>query len=385
MKIFFVTVFPNQNSIHAKDTGVGSYTYMLAEEMQKKQEINTIEIWAQKGKDLLDYTLQKITVKRVWDKNILGVFSLVKKIIFERPGVIHIQHEFNLFGGILAAVFSPLIVITARLCRSKVITTMHGGFSLGHIDKQFVVENGSSIPPVFIKLGFRIIFGIFAYCSHEIIVHESWQKDDLIQEYFVNRDKINVIPHGVVEYPHIADNAREVLSIPPAKKVFLFMGFASAYKGLEEMYDHYKEFITKPENKDTLLIIGAGKSPRMEGLPQYESWYKNLQDLYTTLGDSVRWVGFIPGEEISLYYNAADVVVFPYSRRLAASGPMAIAISYEKDLVLSSILQGNTQYAIDFYHTQKTDILKINRIWSKVSNQTLALYKKYYENFTSNK
>ena len=44
-------------------------------------------------------------------------------------------------------------------------------------------------------------------------------------------------------------------------------------------------------------------------------------------------------EDIAYAYSVADRVLFPYSRRLAASGPMALAIGYEKDIVVSSILQ----------------------------------------------
>lgn len=68
-------------------------------------------------------------------------------------------------------------------------------------------------------------------------------------------------------------------------------------------------------------------------------WYRDLEERFTSLGESVRWVGFIPSLDIGLYYSATDAVVFPYSRRLAASGPMALAIGYEKDIILSSILK----------------------------------------------
>lgn len=68
------------------------------------------------------------------------------------------------------------------------------------------------------------------------------------------------------------------------------------------------------------------------------NWYNKLQKDFESLGDSIQWLGFIDGSMISAYYSAADVILFPYSRRLAASGPMALAIGYEKDIVLSSIL-----------------------------------------------
>jgi hypothetical protein len=71
----------------------------------------------------------------------------------------------------------------------------------------------------------------------------------------------------------------------------------------------------------------------------YQSWYNGLKEKFQSLGKAIYWLGFVDGNMISLYYSAADAVLFPYSRRLAASGPMAIAIGYEKDIILSSILQ----------------------------------------------
>ena len=73
-------------------------------------------------------------------------------------------------------------------------------------------------------------------------------------------------------------------------------------------------------------------------------WYDDLQQKFETLGESVQWLGFIDGQDIPLYYSSCDAVLFPYSRRLAASGPMAIAIGYERDIVLSSILRGESDY-----------------------------------------
>lgn len=79
------------------------------------------------------------------------------------------------------------------------------------------------------------------------------------------------------------------------------------------------------------------------------------------------WIGFIDGADIASYYSAADAILFPYSRRLAASGPMAIAIGYEKDIVLSSIMKGENNYVFDFEDLKNTYDIKKERTWEKVA------------------
>jgi glycosyltransferase involved in cell wall biosynthesis len=101
---------------------------------------------------------------------------------------------------------------------------------LREIDRVFVEENGKRLPPWIIKLVFRYIFGLFSLFSHRIIVHESFQKDQLIHEHFVSADKVVVIPHGVPENPIIQEKAREYFSLPGDQKIFLYMGFAARYK-----------------------------------------------------------------------------------------------------------------------------------------------------------
>jgi hypothetical protein len=105
-------------------------------------------------------------------------------------------------------------------------------------------------------------------------------------------------------------------------------------------------------------------------------WYDDLQQRFATLGESIQWLGFIDGRDIPLYYSACDAVLFPYSRRLAASGPMAIAIGYERDIILSSILQWETIYSLDLDERIDTREMKKERGWSKIAEKTLDIYHK---------
>jgi glycosyltransferase involved in cell wall biosynthesis len=370
-KIVLITPFPNPQDVHAKNTGVGSYSFLLVQELRKQMEV---EVWAQKGESLQDFTESNLSVKRVWNKGVAGIFAIIKKLWVARPDIIHVQQELNIFGGTLAVVLSPTLFIIARILGVEVVTTMHGGFGLQNVDAVFVKENGYTLPPFVIKIAMFLIFGLIAHASNKIIVHEEWQKDELHKDYFVNKKKIFVIPHGVPDSVEIVPRAKEKLGIDNDKKVFLYMGFAARYKGLPELLDCYKNFISSDENKNSLLIVGAGPAPRLEEDKAYMDWYNNLKTEYEKLGDFVRWVGFIPSDQIATYYSGADSVLFPYSRRLAASGPMAIAIGYEKDIVLSSILKGVSIFHFNLNDVQKTKEMKKERTWATVTKETSRIY-----------
>ncbi len=381
-KLILITPYPNHDDVHGGTTGVGSYSKFLIDGLLQK--IN-VEVWSQKGENLIEFeeileNKNELKVKRVWTKNLSGIFSIIKKIWQDRPEIIHIQQELSMFDSVISFPFSVLIFLILRILGTKVITTMHGGFSISQIDKNFVKENGYNLPPFIIKLAFYFSFGIIAHSSNKIIVHEEWQKEDLREEYKVSKNKIFVIPHGVPEIVEILDNQkiREELKIEKNKKVYLYMGFAAKYKGLPEMFEIYKEYIK--QNPEALLIVGAGAAPRLKNDENYMNWYELLKMKYESLNtdgkEFVRWVGFIPSSDVSKYYSIANAVVLPYSRRIAASGPMAIAIGYEKDIVLSSILKGHENFSFNFDDIQKTGELKNERVWTKVAGETIKVYEK---------
>ncbi len=375
-----ITPYPDQTEIHARGSGVGHYSDCLAKALSARNV--QVEVWGHTEKNLKEYEMGNISVKRVWTRDIKGLFNILKKILKDKPNIIHIQHEFNMFGAELELPFTVLMPLIARAVGVKVVTTIHGGTGLKYVDKDFVKENGKSLPPFVIRLAFRYVFGLFSFFSNKIIVHENFQKNELVIEHKIRSEKITVMPIGVAQEKLSIDKteARRFLDIGDEyKKVFLYMGFAAKYKGLPELYDAYKKYIQKEENKNTLLIIGAGPAPRLQSDKKYMNWYNELKEKYDTLGQRVKWAGFIESKDIEKYYSASDAILFPYSRRIAASGPMAIAIGYEKDIVLSNILSEDTrekiEYNFDFENTVKTNELKKGRVWSIIADKTAEIYK----------
>jgi glycosyltransferase involved in cell wall biosynthesis len=152
------------------------------------------------------------------------------------PDVVHIQHEFGLFGKNFGVNVIPLI-INFNLVGIPVVTTLHTVYR--------------EIPE-----SHKIILRNICLNSDKIIVHETYQKGILKNHFdFINDDKIHVIPHGARELDPIP-HARKKLGLPSGKPILLMIGYFRPSKNFERIIDILPEIINHVP--DALLVI-AGK------------------------------------------------------------------------------------------------------------------------------
>lgn len=394
MRVAHISLYPPKGAKHVEGSGVISYTKNLVEyighsDSNLEQHMLTDRL---DGKDEI-YQEGGVTVHRCFDRGPLFVLQLHKKLREINPDVIHIQNELALFGGVLTAYLLQYLVL---VWRRKVVLTMHHGVNPESIDKKFVQENNSNAPVWMVRLAFRMIYGPLARYSRHIIVHELMFKHIFIDGYNVSPSKISVIPHGVedLEAENI-NTARQKLNLKKDQKVALYMGYATGYKGMDLLIEGFAEY-AKSQPK-ALLLIGAGKHPKLLNDAAYLAKYQAWQDKAAQLipKDQYRWVGFIKEDEIGDYYSAADVSLYPYTTTLSSSGPMALAIGYEKPFlgsaVFNNIFGSYPQLLFDstpksmairldhFFTNQKayqgiSSEIKKRRVWQTVGQDTAAVY-----------
>lgn len=145
-------------------------------------------------------------------------------------------------------------------------------------------------------------------------------------------DKVAYIPHGnFMGHASIIskDKAKELLGIEKDKKVVLFFGQIKKVKGLDVLIKAFNEIIKSKKNDDILLVI-AGKVWGDDF-----SVYENL--INEVDSNKIRCdIKYIPDEEISWYYCAADINVLPY-REIYQSGVVHLAYAYEKPVIATNI------------------------------------------------
>ena len=229
--------------------------------------------------------------------------------------------HFHFFHG---AAEELMLLLLAKSYGRKIVVTVHDVESFAH--------GGAPASGAVSK-----IYGL----ADKFIVHNSVSQRELVQALHADPAKITVIPHGnylssIRSVPPAAE-ARETLGIEAGQKVVLFFGQIKEVKGLDLLFEAMPQVAgAVPE----VVLLVAGR-PWKNDFAQYEAIVERL-----ALEKRCRLhIRFIPDDEISTFYAAADVVVLPY-RRIYQSGVVLLAMSYGK-AVLVSDLDGMTEIVTD--------------------------------------
>jgi glycosyltransferase involved in cell wall biosynthesis len=214
--------------------------------------------------------------------------------------------------------------------------------------------------------------------------------------YGIKGKKVAVIPHGIEMLSTMnKEKARKELGLSLDMQVALYMGYATGYKGLDLLIEGFSKYAKS--NPNAYLIIGAGKHPKLHDDREYLLEYGRLQKKAAELipGAQYTWEGFIKESDITAYYSASDVSLFPYTTAIASSGPMSFAIGYEKPFLVSTAFKdifhmfpellferdaSSLAQKLDYFFThtyeyqELSKILKKERSWSRVAEQTALVY-----------
>lgn len=133
------------------------------------------------------------------------------------------------------------------------------------------------------------------------------------------------IPHGNYDgcytRPLPKDVAREKLGLPQGGIVFLCFGKIREYKGLE----HVSKMFSVLGANCHLVIVGSGSREaelRLRSVIQPENIHLN--------------VGFVPDDEVSIYFSAADALITPYEA-VTTSGTAILGLTFGLPVIAPAI------------------------------------------------
>lgn len=164
--------------------------------------------------------------------------------------------------------------------------------------------------------------------SERVIVHCNEAKRLMAEMYGRRRDVY------VVDHPNFIDHyqnlitrkeSRRQLILPENAFVFAFFGAVRPNKGIETLIRAFQ----KLHNEEFQLLI-AGKV----FFP--EEYAKSLQDLASDDKRISFYFNHIPDEEIQLYFNAADIIVLPFTKILTSSSAN-LAMSFGRPVIAPNI------------------------------------------------
>lgn len=199
--------------------------------------------------------------------------------------------------------------------------------SLGFVSV-FTLHNlkpSSPLYPAWVDLmAHRLVINL---CDCVIVHCEEARK--LLEKHYGRRKKVFVVghPNYIGQYIDNIDQqeARRRLKIEDEAKVLAFVGGIRPNKGIENLISTFRE-ISDPRLR--LLIAGGN-----ERFPEYAYMIEKMAK------DDKRIIwqpGFIPSDQMQVYYRAADLVVLPF-KQVLTSGSVMLALSFGKPVVVPGL------------------------------------------------
>ena len=297
MRIGFISSYP------PIECGVATYTQYLIDALRKKG-VDVYVVCHMGGLG------QQVFPSFDYEDGDLAEKAFSTMIRFT-PDIVHIQHEFGLFGKHMGVSVIPLIV-EFQLIGIPVVTTLHTVY-------------------VDMPKEHEIIIRSILMNSNYVIVHEEYQMENIKRRFppdLIN--KVRVIPHGAREVEPIS-NAKTLIGLPQDKKVILMIGYIRPSKNFELIIDLFPEILKRCP--DALLVI-AGKIRGQEYIDYRNMLFQRIAE--SPAKENIIFIrGQLPQHVFDTIICAADVVVLPY-KISSQSGILAHCLAFGRPIVASS-------------------------------------------------
>ena len=402
IEIAHIVTYPSLGQKHSNFSALAGYTKNLIDGFEEKDKIKQIVLSNIKEIGQKSFEFDGVLVKEIWTRGDLffwwSIFQYLRKN--KQIKVVHLQHEFNMFGGLISIILIPwLLFLINTVLRRKVVATFHEIFSPKLINKNFMEANNLFLPTWLATIVFYFYFQLtILLFIDKVIVHDDFFKNILKEEYHF-KNKVVTIAHGVedLNWTMEKQEAKSKLGLENDKKVLMFFGFLAGYKGVELLIEGYKKLENRGEYK---LIIAGGKVKRVANDPRYKAWLEKIMDDCKTL--EIDTPGFVKNEDIETYFRASDLLILPYLTPQSMSGIMAMAVGFKQPFIASQSFEQrvddqwlfnlqpealaskiewffqNQQNAVDMISYLKT--MKQERLWVVIASQTQQIYNQLLSN-----
>jgi len=225
--------------------------------------------------------------------------------------VVSVQHEFGIYGGPSG---SHLLTFL-REVHMPVVTTLHTVLRDPNDDQRAVMKELDAL-------------------SNRFIVMAERGRYLLETVYHVAPEKIDLIPHGVIDMPFIDSNFFKDIFQVEGKTVLLTFGLLSPNKGIEYVIDAMPAILE--QNPDVVYIVLGATHPNVLAA-EGEAYREKLERLVIARGVSgqVRFHNsFVALEELKEYIGGADIYLTPYlNEAQVTSGTLAYTFGAGKALI----------------------------------------------------
>jgi glycosyltransferase involved in cell wall biosynthesis len=225
-----------------------------------------------------------------------------------RVGVVSVQHEYGIFGGKAG---SHLLTVL-RDVRMPIVTTLHTLLEAPSARQRYVMDE-------------------LVELSTRVVVMSADGVELLRQVHHVPRDKIDLIPHGVLAAP--GGERKDQVGVA-GKSVILTFGLLSPDKGIEHMIDALPAILR--EHPAVVYIVLGATHPHVRERAG-ESYRFALATRAARLGVDeavIFYDRFVTEAELMDFLGAADIYVTPYlNMEQSTSGTLAYAVGMGRAVI----------------------------------------------------
>jgi glycosyltransferase involved in cell wall biosynthesis len=273
----------------------------------------------------------RVSVLSAFERDGDYVGDLLERVRESSSDVVHIQHEFGIFG--MDDRF-PRLIDGIRRIGTPVVVTLHTVHTKLSIDLGCAWRTPRRPLADFDVEAYLRTIGEAA--SH-VIVHQAEPIRDVLVRIGLNPNLITVIPHGtVLEEPRDSMLARDLLGVPRDAALMVGFGFFEESKNHYRLIEAVSELI-RDQPAVHLWLGGFVRSPN----PKTLRYLDDCRELVRRLGmdRSVTWGNeHLSEERLRTVLAAADVACFVYAEDTrASSGALHRAIGTGKAIVASRI------------------------------------------------
>ena len=225
--------------------------------------------------------------------------------------LVSVQHEFGIYGGPAGSHLLEFL----REVHMPVVTTLHTVLRDPNPDQRAVMKQIDAL-------------------STRLIVMAERGRDLLQTVYNVDPEKIDLIPHGVIDMPFIDSNFFKDIFGVEGKTVLLTFGLLSPNKGIEYVIDALPTILERHPNI-VYLVLGATHPHLLarEG----EAYREKLERLVKDRGVGKHVIfhnRYVTLDELKEFIGAADIYVTPYlNEAQITSGTLAYTYGAGKAII----------------------------------------------------
>lgn len=295
-----------------KPCGIATYTKDLTTAVNELNPQNLAEIMAFTP-DGQKYDYPWEVKYRVRQNKIEDYINAAKYINQSGAQVVHLQHEFGLFGGNVGDYIIPFL----ENIRKPIVTTFHSILRQPSADQTRVMKRVASL-------------------SQAVTVMINTVGKTLETVYDVPKGKIAVIPHGVPDIPYGSRDVFKTKLGLKGKQVLSTINLLNPNKGVEYAILAMEKISQKFPNA-VYLVIGKTHPGAFE---EGEIYRRKLEALAEKTNGSVRFINdYISLELLVEYLRATDLYITPYLEpENTASGALAYAVGAGKACISTPYL-----------------------------------------------